>query len=50
MELLPNLVGKELGQFILLFKQQFTDFEEFILNTEQEAIDQEIYNFYQDSH
>lgn len=50
MELLPNLAGKELGQFILLFKQQFTDFEEFILNTEQEAIDREIYNFHQNSH
>jgi hypothetical protein len=46
MELLPNLSGKELGQFILRFKQQFADFEEFIISTEQLIVDQEINDFY----
>jgi hypothetical protein len=45
MQLLPHLVGKELGQFIVLFKQQFPDFDEFIVNTEQSAIERAILTF-----
>jgi hypothetical protein len=45
MQLLPHLVGKELGHFIVLFKQQFLDFDEFIVSTEQSAIDRAILTF-----
>ncbi len=45
MKLLPHLVGKELGQFISMFKQQFPDFDEFIISTEQSVIDRAILAF-----
>ncbi len=47
MRLLPHLAGKELGHFIVNFKQQFTNFEEFIITTEPHEIEQAILDFEQ---
>ncbi len=46
MELLPNLQGKALGEFIVKFKQQYENFDEFILTNGQENIDRAIRDFY----
>lgn len=45
MQWIPELSGKELGQFIFDFKSQFTDFEEFILNTSIDEIQQKVIKF-----
>jgi hypothetical protein len=45
MNLLPHLSGKKLGQFIVMFKQKFPDFDEFIINSEQTEIDRAILTF-----
>jgi hypothetical protein len=47
MRLLPHLAGKELGHFIVNFKQQFTDFEEFVIATEPHEIERSILEFAQ---
>ncbi|MFB6284106.1 MAG: hypothetical protein ABEK59_09280 [Halobacteria archaeon] len=39
---LTGLEGKELGQFIARFKQQFQDFPQFVLNNSQNVIDQQV--------
>jgi hypothetical protein len=46
MELLPQLHGRDLGLFIVEFKQQCEDFDNYILNTSQEEIDLAILQFY----
>jgi hypothetical protein len=46
MELLPDLQGKILGEFIVKFKQQYNDFDRFILTSKQEEIDRDIRDFY----
>lgn len=49
MSLLPELHGRDLGLFILEFKQQFQDthaFEEYIINTPQASIDEHILRFH----
>lgn len=45
MRLLPQLAGKELGQFIVNFKQQFDNFEGFIIGAEPDEIDRSILEF-----
>ncbi len=45
MRLIPELAGKELGIFIVKFKQQFPDFDEFIVNTDSADIEREILEF-----
>lgn len=45
MQLLPDLEGKKLGEFIVEFKQSFVDFEQFVLETPQEEINQKIVEF-----
>ncbi|PSB46535.1 hypothetical protein, partial [Chamaesiphon polymorphus] len=45
MKLLPHLVGKELGHFIVNFKQKFTNFEDFIIATESHEIERNILEF-----
>jgi hypothetical protein len=47
MDLIPNLKDKELGMFILEFKNQFSDFEQFIIDTPAAEIIQEILDYYQ---
>lgn len=50
MTLLPDLIGRELGLFIIDFKALFQDnqtFEEYIINAPQETIDDKIRAFYQ---
>lgn len=47
MQLLPQLEGKKLGEFIIEFKKSFADFEEFILENSQEEIEQKILGFSQ---
>jgi hypothetical protein len=46
MELLPNLQGKALGEFIVKFKRQYQNFDEFILTSSQGSIDRAIQDFY----
>jgi hypothetical protein len=46
MELLPQLTGRELGIFIVEFKQEFENFEEYVLDTSQEEINMDIVQFY----
>ncbi len=50
MQLLPHLAGKELGSFIVNFKQQFTNFEEFVIATEPHEIEQAILEFARSTH
>jgi hypothetical protein len=47
MQLLPNLQGKTLGHFIMQFKQEYSCFDEFILNSSQEKIDRAILDSYE---
>lgn len=49
MRLIPELAGKELGIFIVKFKQQFPDFDEFIINTESAQIERSILAFWKKS-
>ena len=47
MKLIPQLQGKELGEFIVSFKDLFDDFQKFILESSQEEIDRKILDYYQ---
>ena len=47
MKLIPKLQAKELGEFIVSFKNQFEDFQKFILENSQEKIDRQILDYYQ---
>jgi hypothetical protein len=47
MKLLPHLQGKELGEFIIKFKQSFPDFEAFILSSSEVEIETKILEFAQ---
>lgn len=46
MRLKPELKGIELGKFISAFKLQFENFDEWVLKTDQERIEQKIIEFY----
>ncbi|MGF1486140.1 MAG: hypothetical protein ACFBSE_03395 [Prochloraceae cyanobacterium] len=46
-KLIPALSGKELGEFIVSFKDRFEDFQKFVLETDPEEIDRNILNYYQ---
>ncbi len=45
MKLLPQLQGKELGEFILKFKQSFEDFEAFLLSSTEAEIAKKVLEF-----
>lgn len=45
MKLLPQLQGKELGEFIMKFKQSFVDFEDFVLSSSDAEIEKRILEF-----
>lgn len=47
MKLIPELPGKELGEFIVSFKNQFTDFNQFLLENTSEEIERQILDYYQ---
>ncbi len=47
MNLIPDLQGKELGKFIISFKNQFQDFERFILENNPKEINKKILESYQ---
>ena len=46
-QLIPELSGKELGKFIVGFKEQFKDFQEFVLRNNSEEIKANILEYYQ---
>ncbi len=46
-KLIPELQGKELGEFIVSFKNKFEDFRSFVLANSQEEIDRQILEYYQ---
>lgn len=48
-KLIPGISGKELGDFILEFKNKFENFSEFILKHSSEEIEREILNYYRSS-
>lgn len=48
MQLLPQLKGKELGEFIIKFKENFLDFDTFILDNSQQTINEAIIKFFKD--
>ncbi len=43
--LFPHLEGKDLGAFIMAFKKSFLDFEQFVLDSTEDAIDQKLIDF-----
>jgi hypothetical protein len=47
MKLLPHLEGKELGSFIIRFKESFENFEEFVLSSSESEIEKRILEFTQ---
>ena len=47
MKLIPELSGKELGEFIVRFKKQFENFQEFVLENTREEIESQILDYYQ---
>ena len=47
MKLIPELQGKELGEFIVSFRNEFEDFQKFVLERSQEEIDRQILDYYQ---
>jgi hypothetical protein len=42
MKLLPHLQGKELGEFIMKFKQSFPDFEAFVLSSSEDEVEKAV--------
>lgn len=47
MQLIPTLQGQELGEFIVEFKKQFSDFKSFLLQSSSKDIEDKIIDFYQ---
>lgn len=45
-QLIPNLSDRELGEFVVTFKKQFDNFEQFILESSSETIQEKILLFY----
>ena len=45
MRLFPHLQGKDLGVFIVGFKNSFEDFEQFVLDSTEEVVDQKLIGF-----
>lgn len=50
MQLVPELSGKKLGEFIVSFKQQFEDFQEYVLQNNTEEIKKNILEYYHRYH
>jgi hypothetical protein len=46
MQLIPSLKGQELGEFIVEFKKQFSNFESFLLQASSKDIEANILDFY----